>query len=40
MGALVAWLGAPAALAINGGLVLLAAATLLMRAPSYRQAHG
>jgi MFS family permease len=40
MGALVAWLGAPAALAINGGLVLLAAATLLMRAPSYRHARG
>jgi predicted MFS family arabinose efflux permease len=36
MGTLVATLGAPAALSINGGLVLVAAATLLARAPSYR----
>jgi MFS family permease len=40
MGALVAWLGAPAGLAINGGLVLLAAAALLIGAPSYRRVHG
>jgi MFS family permease len=33
MGALVAALGAPTALAINGGLVVLAAAVLLLRAP-------
>jgi predicted MFS family arabinose efflux permease len=36
MGAVVATFGAPAALAINGGLVLLAATVLLIRAPSYR----
>jgi MFS family permease len=40
MGALVAWLGAPAGLAINGALVLLAAAALLIGAPSYRRVHG
>jgi predicted MFS family arabinose efflux permease len=37
MGVLVASLGAPMALAINGGLVLVAAATLLARAPGYRR---
>jgi MFS family permease len=36
MGAVVAAFGAPAALAVNGGLVLLAAVTLLIRAPRYR----
>lgn len=36
MGTLVATLGAPVALAINGCLVLVGAATLLVRAPSYR----
>jgi MFS family permease len=36
MGALVAVLGAPAALAINGGLVLAAASLLLVAAPAYR----
>jgi hypothetical protein len=36
MGALVAAFGAPAALALNGGLVLVAAVVLLMLAPSYR----
>ncbi|MBV9602731.1 MAG: MFS transporter [Chloroflexi bacterium] len=38
MGAVVAAFGAPAALAINGGLVLLAAVLLLAGAPSYRVA--
>jgi predicted MFS family arabinose efflux permease len=36
MGALVASVGAPNALLVNGSLVLLAAATLLARAPAYR----
>jgi MFS family permease len=36
MGTSVAVLGAPAALAINGGLVLLAAAVLLVSSPRYR----
>jgi predicted MFS family arabinose efflux permease len=36
MGAMVAAFGAPAALAVNGGLVLLAAVMLLILAPSYR----
>lgn len=36
MGALAAALGVPAALAINGGLTVLAAAHLLLRAPAYR----
>jgi MFS family permease len=36
MGSLVAALGAPTALWINGCLVLMAAATLLVRAPGYR----
>ena len=40
MGALVASLGASAALAINGALVLLAASTLLVRAPGYRRLAG
>jgi predicted MFS family arabinose efflux permease len=38
MGATVAALGAPGALLINGSLVLLSAATLLVRAPTYRWA--
>jgi MFS family permease len=38
MGAAVAAFGAPAALAVNGGLVLLAAVTLLICAPKYRGA--
>jgi MFS family permease len=37
MGALVAFLGAPAALAINGTLVLVAAALLILLAPAYRR---
>jgi MFS family permease len=37
MGALVAALGAPMALAINGGLVLVAAGVLVVRAPAYRR---
>ncbi len=36
MGALIAALGAPGALLINGGLALVSAATLLARAPQYR----
>jgi MFS family permease len=36
MGAMVAAFGAPAALAVNGGLVVLAAIVLLILAPSYR----
>jgi hypothetical protein len=36
MGSLSATLGAPSALMINGSIVLLAAATLLIRAPAYR----
>jgi MFS family permease len=36
MGAVVATFGAPAGLAINGGLVLFAAVVLLIRAPKYR----
>lgn len=36
MGALIAALGVPAALLINGGLTLAAAALLLARAPAYR----
>jgi MFS family permease len=40
MGALVALLGASSALAINGALVLVAAAVLLLLAPSYRRVHG
>jgi MFS family permease len=36
MGAVAATLGAPSALLINGSLVLIAAATLLARAPEYR----
>jgi predicted MFS family arabinose efflux permease len=38
MGALVATLGAPGALLINGSLTVVAAATLLARAPTYRPA--
>jgi len=37
MGALVAFVGAPAALAINGTLVLAAAALLILLAPAYRR---
>src|SRR5262249_56050416 len=36
LGTLVAALGAPAALAVNGVVVLSAAATLLVRSPRYR----
>lgn len=36
MGALIAALGAPAALLINGGLAVASAATLLVRSPDYR----
>ena len=35
MGALVAVIGAPAALSINGALVLVAAALLIILAPAY-----
>jgi hypothetical protein len=38
MGLLTAALGAPGALLINGALVVVAAGTLLLRAPSYRWA--
>jgi hypothetical protein len=38
MGLLVAALGAPGALLINGAIVVAAAGTLLLRAPSYRWA--
>jgi MFS family permease len=38
MGAVIATLGAPEALAINGVFTLMAAATLLVRAPEYRAA--
>jgi hypothetical protein len=40
MGSLVALFGAPAGLAVNGGLVLVAAAALLVAAPSYRRISG
>jgi predicted MFS family arabinose efflux permease len=40
MGTLASSLGAPSALVINGSLVLLAAATLLLRAPTYRWTPG
>jgi len=36
MGTLIAMLSAPVALSINGSFVLLGAATLLARAPTYR----
>jgi predicted MFS family arabinose efflux permease len=36
MGALITWIGAPAALAINGALVLMAVAILALAAPAYR----
>jgi MFS family permease len=39
MGTMVATLGAPSALLINGSLTVAAAAVLLVRAPSYRWAR-
>jgi predicted MFS family arabinose efflux permease len=39
-GALVTWIGAPGALAINGSLVVVSAAALLVRAPIYRGSLG